>query len=312
MSPETPRSIADEVADSYAPDPDSRTIEAEFYRRLDDTYFYEKALTLYHGLQNQDALRLFFESDPGRLLRSDAGVADMIKVEIHLAELDLAELVFAFLVAPFQSAPHPVFMASYTRELVRWAIDRFGAGDARALSNETIGTRAELIEWSVYARLVPEQRGDEWARNLANIAKVLETAGRRYLNASELKPLARGLRICRDEAETARFLDGPEADAAREGLADWVAYHRVKRRKDGKANLYRMVKAISPEASINLIYVLTMLLRSLRESRLARLRGQPRAAIHSLASIDADALETLRLGGGSRTRIGVVNGASIE
>ncbi|MGD9535945.1 MAG: hypothetical protein AB7P52_01955 [Alphaproteobacteria bacterium] len=312
MSRETPRSIAEEIADSYAPGPDTRAIEAAFYRRFDDAYFYKKALTLYHGLQNKDALLLFFQTDPGGLMGSDDSVVDMLKVEIHLAELDLTELLFAFLVAPFQPMPHPVFMAGYRRDLVRWAIDRFIAGDAAALSNETLRTRAELIEWSLYARLVPAQRGEEWARNLANITRLLEIAGQRYLNASELKPLARGLHIRRDETETARFLDGPEADAAREGLTEWVAYHRTRRRKDGKASFYRMIKAVSPERSVNLVYMMTMLLRSLRETRLARLEGRSRAPIHSLASIDAAMLDKLPPGDEIRTRIGVVDGTSIE
>jgi hypothetical protein len=203
-------------------------------------------------------------------------------------------------------------MAGYTRELVRWSIDRFIGGDAVALSNELLGKRSELIEWSLYARLVPEEGGEEWSRNLSNITQILEIAGQRYLGASELKPLARGLGMRRDESETSRFLEGPEADAARQGLSDWVAYHRLKRRKDGRRNFYRSVKAISPETSINLIYMMTMLLRSMKETRLARLRGQTRAPIHSLASVDLAALHRASADGEVRTKIGVVNGASID
>ncbi len=311
MTRRTTPPIVEQLVSVSAAEPDTREIETEFYRRLDDTYFYKKAFTLYHALQNPDGVAALLAGDPADLA-SPAGLPDVLKAEIHLTELDLTEALFAFMAAAFQTAPHPVFMATYTRELVRWAIDRFIAGDASALTGEAMRTRGEFIEGAIYTNLVPGERGPDWPRNLANITRVLEIAGQRYLAASELKPLARGLRIMRDETETARFMDGPEADAAQAGIEDWVAFHRVKRRKDGNRNLYREVKAISFEESINLIYMMTMLMRSLKRTRLARLTGQSKAPIHSLASIDEAALEALDLGSEIRTKIGIVTGSDIE
>ncbi len=303
--------IIEQLVSFASPEPSTRAIESDFYRRLDDAYFYKKALTLYHALQNPDGVGALLAADPAGLV-APGTLADSLKAEIHLTELDLSESLFAFMAAAFQTAPHPVFMATYTRELVRWAMDRFVAGDVGALTNEAVRSRGEFIECAIYANLIPTERGPEWTRNLENIARVLEIVGRRYVGASELKPLSRGLRIVRDETETARFMDGPEADAAREGIEDWVAFHRVKRRKDGHQNLYREVKAVSFDESINLIYLMTMLMRSLRQTRLARLSGESRAPIHSLASIDAETLEQLDVGSEVRTKIGIVTGSDIE
>ncbi|MSO73997.1 MAG: hypothetical protein EXQ99_02435 [Alphaproteobacteria bacterium] len=303
--------IIEQLVSFASPEPDTREIETEFYRRLDDAYFYKKAFTLYHVLQNPEGVGRLLASDPAGLAGGD-DLTDVLKAEIHLAELDLSESLFAFIAAAFQTAPHPVFMAGYTRELVRWLIDRFIAGDVAALTNEAVRTRGAFIETAIYANLIPGERGPEWTRNIENITRLLEIAGRRYISASELKPLSRGLRIVRDEIETARFMNGPEADAAREGIVDWVAFHRVKRRKDGNKNLYREVKAISFEESINLIYLMTMLMRSLRQTRLARLSGHAKAPIHSLASIEAGAFDQLDVGSEIRTQIGIVTGSDIE
>ncbi|MSO68955.1 MAG: hypothetical protein EXQ98_01545 [Alphaproteobacteria bacterium] len=303
--------IMEQLVSSASPEPDTREIETEFYRRLDDSYFYKKGFTLYHALQHPEGVRALLAEDPAGLARGE-DLADLLKAEIHLAELDLAESLFAFMTAAFQTAPHPVYMAGYTRELVRWAMDRFIAGDIAALSNEAVRTRGAFIETAVYANLIPSERGPDWVRNLENIARVFEIVGQRYIGASELKPLSRGLRIVRDDIETARFMDGPEADAARGGITDWVAYHRVKRRKDGNKNLYREVKAVSFQESINLIYLMTMLMRSLRQTRLARLSGQGKAPIHSLASIEAGAFDQLDVAHEIRTKIGIVTGSDIE
>lgn len=294
------------------PEPSTRAIEIEFYSRLDETSFYTKAFALYHGLQNPDSLSAFFAADPAGLVKVDDSLTDALKAEIHRTELDLTECLFAFMIAAFQTTPHPVFMATYQRDLVRWAVDRYLAGDARALTSDAIGSRGEFIELALYANLVPSERGDEWARNIHNIAFLLETAGRRYLEGVEQRPLGRGLRIARDMSETARFVEGPEADAARAGIDDWLAVYRVKRRKDGHQNLYRVLKTVSLEETVNLIYLMTVLLRLLKQARLARLEGRTGMPIHSLAALDTEALGQLKQNVEIRTKIGIVVGSDIE
>ena len=299
------------VSTAAAPEVSPRAIEIDFFRRLDDTYFYKKAFALHFALQNEDRLNGYFTADPAGLVVGDDDIADALNAEIHLARLQLTETVFALMVAAFQTRPHPVYVSEFAARDVRVAIERFVGGDATGFSGGTKRILAEIIDAAIYADLAPSGTA-EWNQNIANIVALLALAGRDYLRAPERTPLTRGLHIRMRKDETAALLDGPEADAAHDDIEQGVAFYQLKRRaKDGHHNLYRAVKEVSTAADLNLIYCLTLLLRSIKQTRLARYRGQTKAPFHSLASVDVAAIEGAMATGSTRRHLGIVVGADI-
>jgi len=306
-----PISIIEQLVATAAPEVSPRAIEIDFFRRLDDTYFYKKAFALHFALQNEDRLNGYFTADPAGLVVGDDDIADALIAEIHLARLQLSETVFALMVAAFQVRSHPVFVSEYTAHDVRSAVERFVAGDALGFSGGAKRDLAAVIDAAIYTDL-EQAGGEEWGRNIANTLAVLTLAGRDLLRAPERTPLARGLHIRMRKDETAVLLDGPEADAAHDDIEQGVAFYQLKRRaKDGHHNLYRAVKEVSTAADLNLIYCLTLLLRSIKQTRLARYRGQTKAPFHSLASVDIAAIEGAMATGSTRRRLGIVVGADI-
>lgn len=312
MARAKPISIIEQLVAVTPPEASPRAIEIDYFRRLDDTYFYKKAFSLHFALQNEDGLNGYFAADPAGLVVGDEDLTDALIAEIHLARLQLTETVFALMAAAFQVQPHPVFMGTYRRGAIRSAVARFVAGDATGFSNGTTPQLEAILETAIYTNLAPKDGGAEWRRNLANIEAVLTLAGRDYLRSAEQRPLARGLLIRMHRDDTSVLVDGPEADAAEEGIERGLAFHQVRRRrKDGHLNLYRAVKEVSTATDLNLIYCLTLLLRSIKQTRLARYRGQTKAPFHSLASVDIATLKAGRAKRSTRRRLGIAVGSDI-
>lgn len=307
-----PISIIEQLVAVAPPEASPRAIEIDYFRRLDDTYFYKKAFSLHFALQNEDGLNGYFAADPAGLVVGDDDLADALVAEIHLARLQLTEMVFALMAAAFQVQPHPVFMSAYRRRDIGSAVAKFVSGDATGFSNGTTQTLGAIIETAIYTDLAPKEDVDDWRRNLSNIEAVLTLAGRDYLRSPEQRPLARGLLVRMHRDDTSILIDGPEADAADEGIERGLAFHQVKRRrKDGYLNLYRAVKEVSTATDLNLIYCLTLLLRSIKQTRLARYRGQTKAPFHSLASVDIAAIKSGRARRSTRRRLGIAVGSDI-
>jgi hypothetical protein len=307
-----PRSLIEQLVEIAPSEASPRAIEIDFFRRLDDTYFYKKALALQFALQQREGFEAFLSADPAGLAAGEDDLPDALATELLLARLQLTETVFAFLAASFQVRPHIVYLSEYRSRELKAAIARFVKGDARGFSGGTLGRMAEVIEAAVYANLVPADGAQAWATNLSNIQALLRLAGRDYLRARFRKPLARGLRVRLSREETAALVDGPEADAARAGIEEGVAFYQLKRRKaDGYHTLCRALRESSTMADVNLVYCLTLLLRTIKETRLARLRRQTKAPVNSLASVDMAALEAAHARRSVRSRLGIAVGSDI-
>jgi hypothetical protein len=319
MRPEPLSARIEQIVLYVPPDPHVRAIERDYYQRLDVEHLYRSAFTLYQSLQEPASLARFFAADPAALTAIDEGFAASLIAEIHLAELRLTEGLFALLMAAFQLGPHPVFLATCKSGTVRAGIRQFLAGDMAGFTGGRRETVGEMVSAAIYCDYLPPNLEAEWARNIANITDVLETAGGKCDQAGERRSYFRGLGLKPAEDEDLYWMEpaglalADAGEAEEEGCGDAVNYLEIRRAKGKKyPRLFEMSRKISLEESINLIYCMTLLSRTIRSTRLARLKGETTAELHSLASVDIDALRRLHADSLERVRVGRVMGTDIR
>ncbi len=168
---------------SYATDPNE--LNLRFYRRYDENFLFNKALTLAIVLENEQRFRVqaaeYQDVDPSRI---NDKFFESLRAEMHFTEMHQFEGFFALLIAIFQEQPDWIYLMDYTTGEMKDAIKLYIAGHSniKTVTGNKVATEREFISHAVYATYKPdgEIQNDMWDANLDNIAWLVVTIQKGY------------------------------------------------------------------------------------------------------------------------------------
>jgi hypothetical protein len=202
---------------AYAADPNE--LNLRFYRRYDENFLYNKALTLAMVLENEERFKVqaaeYQDVDPSRI---NDKFFESLRAEMHFTEMHQFEGFFALLIAVFQEQPDWIYLTDYTTWEMKDAIKLYIAADTiagrdniKTLTNNKVATEREFISYAIYATYKPhgEEQDDSWDTNLDNIAWLIRHMAERYIAGSEYNAYKHGLRVMTGQSSFGLRLENP-------------------------------------------------------------------------------------------------------
>lgn len=114
-----------------------RELNITFYEHFDDTFLYNKGITLMYAIKQGEQFKL----DMNETLQSWGASPltdkyfESLRSELYYAVLHQIEALFMLLVAPFYRIPDWLYLTAYTPDDVKEVIKQFKKGDVDSLSN---------------------------------------------------------------------------------------------------------------------------------------------------------------------------------
>lgn len=274
---------------------DPHRLNLGFYQGFDCDYHLNKTNALMCVLENLPQLKkkLFEKNEPQKEIDK---FAQTLRAEIYFTECHLAEVTFALLIAAFQKKPHWLFLTEYDMGQVRRAIGSYLERDAHTLTGGRCNSIPEFLDAAVYTGLRPADlaKSARWKESLGNLDWLLRRAGKRYISADEYNAYKHGLRVRTGHTRLAIYPDGqPEKATTIASSPDSLTFLQVRTDSEGARRAFLRTKHFSHLESFNHIIALWKVLKTIRESRLARLDGKPGGAIETFLTVDRNKIERL-------------------
>lgn len=276
-------------------------LDYQFYRNFDHRFLFNQgAAALFVSMciekkefeaSMPDVLELIDEFDNYR---------KSLRASLHFLELQQTEAIFALMHCCFQSRPHWEYMNSYRPSDLKKGISMLLAGDFNAYSSGEFDNLGDIVKHSIYCGYVDQRDPAKWVTSLENACHLLELAARKFLSAPEFLAFKHGVRLrpggflLRAGIEETPGIPAPE-DRMQTifDVQDGVTFIEKTQDKAGKSRIQVTSKQISPEQSLNLLAIGSRLLKTVKDTRLARLAGKTGSEIQTFSSADVDGIKKL-------------------
>ena len=303
---------------------DKRDLDKKFYESYDENFLFHKAKTLLLIADAPESFRQFAKDHENypTVEGEDKIYSQELRAEVHFTEFHQFEAFFALLIALFQPLPHWLFLTTYTTQEFKAKVQQYLDGDINGLTNGMIQDRHEFICQAIYTSFTlpnlattgdaeeDEKRRDRWKVNTGNIAWLLTRVARKYLEGAEYNGYKHGLRVMAGPVFLRIFANDangePESLIHNSAPEDALRYLETKEvsREDAGAppevegsflQVYEVSKGFNPIESINHLYLTNIMLRTLKTTRLAIIKGDAKDVfLHTLFDLDRDAFAQLK------------------
>jgi len=275
---------------------DCQQLNINFYRRLDESFLWNKAITLHSVAENCDKFfeisEIKTENDNDRKKYIEA-----LNAELHFTESHQTEGLFALMFAAFQELPHWLYLTVYQTKEIKDGILKFIEGDVKSLTQGLLNTQKELVQYSVYANFKPtdQEKAKNWDRNLDNLVWLLKRIGKKYLEASEYNAYKHGLRVFTGESAIFISPDSkPEQKTCLGHSKDSLSYLELKDIGEGGLTVREVTKHFNPTESLNYLYTMQRILDTIKNTRLEKLtRKKGGVQLNTFFEIDQSELNKL-------------------
>lgn len=274
---------------------DIKTIDRTFYEGLDSSFIFNRAMTLYAAATQEDAFLTFSNNVLIVLPEERQRFFDSLRADILFAQYQQTEALFALVAAAFQHSPHWLYLSRYRYEELREKIKQYVAGDYSAFSGIATATMEKVVNWAIYANCSPasEKEQAEWPNNLSKIDRILRKAGNRYLEGNEYNAYKHGVRILTGKHGRSFSKKGEALPFLTVESKDSVSYLDVRQDDAGNQHLCITTKHFNSEESITYLQTMAELVRSIKNTRLARIRNDERTEWADFTDFDMKAFDSL-------------------
>lgn len=283
-------------------------LDLQFYQRYDESFLYNKAVTLMYALSGGDQFKLQVENI---LQENGAGPLnskyfESLRAELYFMTLHQFESFFALLIAPFQELPDWIYLTAY-REDLRGAVQQFVGGRISGLTNGRFKNERGFIAASVYAGNVTadETQQARWDENLDNISWLVRRVARVYLDdLTAYNSYKHGLRVMTGTSYFALYLNDPAGKPKGPGFVrsseDSLSFLEFEKNDKGKV-VYETTKHFSPDLCLTYLAKMYQILETVKTTRLAALRGDTsNLRLNTFFNLDKDQIYQLEAERGFR------------
>lgn len=288
----------------YILNSDPRQFELQFYQRYDESYLFNKAVTVMYAIEQgaefQQHVQTYVEEWQGGSL-SDKYFSSL-KAELFFMTLHQFEAFFALLIAPFQQTPTWIYLTAYTTDEIKAAIRQYFDGDLATLTrgfcrhSEERKFLAEALYQNSTSTL-PEHQA-RWNENLDNAAWLIRRVADRYLtNLKAYNSYKHGLRTVIQQNAYLRLRPN---DAAGNPIGPGIAWSseealsflELKETAEG-TTVHETTTFFDPTMSFFYLVKLHQMIETIKLTRLAALRGDPDGPrLNMFLRIDKDDIMT--------------------
>ena len=276
---------------------DPAALDREFYRRFDPSFLLTKADALMAVVDNYDAIVKLSDSEKSEgSTEEKRKVLERLRAEVYFTELHQFEGLFALMLCAFQPKPHWMYLTTYSTEQIREYMNLFSKRDYKHLTGGDCTTANEFIIRSVYSGKKPGEAGKEerFVKTLENIEWTLRRVADKYLDTAVYNSYKHGLRIMTGRTGLAV---GEEGDGK---PLSWIAfsedsltYLEIKKQRRHAAKVMVTTKHFNVLESYNHLYVMELILRNIKSTRLAACEGNSKTTIWLLAEFDREKISNL-------------------
>jgi hypothetical protein len=269
--------------------------ELAFYEGYDPDFIAKKAAVLFAAYKSSEAFTGFAESIGWSLDCNDASFFGALATELHCATFHQYEGMLALLLAEYQDRPDWVYLSSYGTKEIKAAARAIADGRFEEITHGVNQTAEQFVATAVYATWKPSETAasyDSWKESLKSVALFIGSCADLYLKGTEYNAYKHGLRVVSGAAGLAVGSAPGSADfksilAMRHSLS----YLELEDTPEGYV-AQEITLELSPEYSYEQIRVAAGVLATIREMRIARLKGK--ADSLNVFSIDHDRLASLK------------------
>lgn len=267
-------------------------LNEDFYLGFDDSFLFNKADTLAFVVEEFEWFKAGVEGKGGDI-DVPQKFLESLRAEIHMTEFQQAETLFALLLAFFQPLPHWLYLTTYQTGEIRKSIEKFLSGDIPGITGGKLQEPREFINFAVYAgfQSTELEKNQNWNTNLDKVIWLLQRIGSKYLEAGEYNAYKHGLRVVTGETRLAVYPDNrPDLAQLIAHSEDSLSFLELRDTGEGGNTVYLTTKHFNHYESYNHIFAMHRLLKTIRATRLARIKKEPKAELSTFFELDEDKL----------------------
>lgn len=274
---------------------DPKTLNVTFYESLDETFLCKKALVLELALSNVEDIKKESANDLLGSICVDEKFSMSLETHMHFLEFQLTECLFAMLLAPFQELPHWLWMLKYRNFELKQSISHYLSGKISSISKGKLDSKRDFLKLCLYSNFSDGRDEELWNKNLDNVIDCLDRMGSKFLDGIEYNAFKHGIRVAAVSAGLSVALDSePDNISQVMHIPVGISYLELKDVGEGGLTVHQTTKEISYQESLNHIFLATLMLRTVKNSRLARIKNEKKPEINTFYETDIDGLKQIQ------------------
>jgi hypothetical protein len=274
---------------------DAQRLNKHFYRGVDEAFLFSKALTLMEVAEQHEKFLEERSEDPAVSSLKPKKFREALLAEVHFSEFVQFEALLALLMAIYQDLPHWLFLTTYkTSQMKQWAA-KLQQAEIVDLTGGAAQTLEQFYDESVYTGYVGTKNDLDtpWSLNIDNIHWLLKNMAGRYLDAADFNAYKHGLRV--HTGHTALMIT---SDTGGRGISlesdNSLAYLELKPEPDGSKRVFLATKHFNPLEALNNLYIMRLMIETIKATRLARLNGDSGAELNTFFELNKADFADLR------------------
>lgn len=268
-----------------------QTIDWHFYQSYDVDFLYNKAQTLMLVDHEKEAYQEFVGKIGGDASELDTKYYESMRAEIYFTELHQFEALFALMIAMYQSLPHWLYLTTYTTKNLKEKIQAFLDNDITKLTKGRTDNNLDFLNQSIYSGFVTqdEEKKNRWNDNLSNINWILQRIAEKYMKGGEYNAYKHGLRVMTGHAQFIMHPDNePEKATCLADADDSITFLELQEKGEGGLTVYQTTKTFNPVESINNLFIMRLMLTTIKNTRLAKIQKKPGIELHTFFELDRE------------------------
>lgn len=267
-------------------------LDIHFYSSYDENFLLNKAETLMAAIKAPGEFEQLASKSFETNIPRNKRFFDSLRAEIYFSEFHQFESFFALLIALFQGQPHWLYLTTYQTKEIKDKVTAFINGDISKLTNNLLKTSEELVNIGLYWEILPsdEDKLKNWLTNVQNVIWLLERMARKYLKAVEYNGYKHGLRVMTGATSLTFHPDESPNKAFGFQSDDSVIFLETVDKGEGGLTVYKTVKHFNIEESIRHLFYMNLMAKTIKSTRLARLKNLPDAEINTFFNLNREEL----------------------
>lgn len=276
---------------------DPKLLNLRFYQSYDESFLFRKVETLLFLLEDLDNFKEFMTAGDDNPEFNLGKYKETLNAEIYFTEFHQFEAFFALLIAIFQDLPHWLYLTTYPPGEIKEKAEAFIDGDFSKVTNGCIASLEEFLNAAIYADFLSDdvEISNQWQKNLENISWLIARLAQKYLKGIEYNAYKHGLRMMMGASYFRFYPTGHPEQAVQFQSDDSIRFLELERVDKDTYQVKETYKHFNPIESLNHLYFMSVMLKTIKSVRLARLKGEKKARLNSLTQLDKDNLDKLRV-----------------
>ena len=273
----------------YRMNMDRHDLELTFYEDYDESYFYNKAVTLMYAIKAGKAFREQLTTAPG-LAPVGPRYLDSLGAELYFTAMHQCECFLALLMAPLTDKPSWIYLSEYGAGDIPKIAKLIIEGDIATLTGSRLATPQDFVYQVIYSTVTPGKGklAERWAENLDNAWWLLRKIASYYLDGADSKSNygapynahKHGLRAITGALNVRVTPQGPDGNPVeeRERVVNLVydptfRFLLLPEENPGEKTVHMVMKHYDPLVSFEYLVQTYSLLHTLKYTRLALIKG---------------------------------------